>query len=73
MKKHLKDFSKPKIMVVGEALSFNDLLKRIDRDTFTIFQIVSLDGQMITLNEKQVIEICVKYDGKQKLSKLFEE
>ncbi len=70
-KKKVSSFSKPKILIVNEDLSFNDLLKRIDGNCYTIFDIVSQKGELLSLTEKQIIDYCVKFDGSEKLSCLF--
>ncbi len=71
LKKDIVDFSKPRILIVNETIKFNDLLKKIDGNCYTIFNIVSKEGGMITLTERQVIDICVKYNGNQELKCLF--
>ena len=71
LEKRVSSFTKPKIVLVKDELCFNDLLKKIDRDTYTIFNIISKCGELVTLTEQQVIDVCVKIDGKQKLSRLF--
>jgi len=71
LKKQLIDFSKPRILIVSDRKSFNDLLKKIDGSSYTIFNIVSKKGEVITLTEKQVIDICVKYNGNQEVGCLF--
>ena len=72
-KKRISNFTKPKIILAIEDQTFQDLLKKIDRDTYTIFDIVSCKGELISLTEQQVVDICVKYDSKAKLSKLFSD
>jgi len=71
LEKRVANFSKPRVVLVRESLCFNDLLKRIDRDTYTIFNVISRKGELISLTEQQIIEICVKFGGEQKLEKLF--
>lgn len=70
-KKKICSFSKPKILIVKDELSFNDLLKKIDGNCYTIFDIVSQKGELVSLTEKQIIDYCVKFDGNEKLSCLF--
>ena len=70
--KRISNFSKSKRLLVKEGLSFIDLLKKIDRDTYTIFDIISEKGELVSLTEKQVIDICVKFGGESKLSRLFD-
>ena len=70
-KKKIRNFSKPRIILVNSEICFNDLLKKIDGNCYTIFQIVSNKGELISLTERQIIDFCIKYDGKESLSSLF--
>jgi len=70
-RKRISNFSKPKTLLVNSEMCFNDLLKKIDGNCYTIFQVVSKRGELIFLTEQQIIDYCVKFDGKEKLSLLF--
>lgn len=70
-KKKVSSFSKPRILLAKDELSFNQLLKKIDGDCYTIFEIISSNGEHISLTENQIINYCVNFDGNDKLNILF--
>lgn len=70
--KKLKQYSKPRQLLVCGENTFLELLKKIENDSYTIFTVVSNKGEVILLTEKQVVEFCIKYNPKGKLSVLFE-
>ena len=72
-KKRVPPFSKSRHLVVPENLFFKDLLKKIDGDCYTIFEVLSEKGEIIFLTETQVINYCVKFGGGERLDCLFDK
>ena len=68
----IKSFSKPRQLLVDENVTFLELLKKIESDSYTIFSVVSAKGEVVFITEKQVVDFCINFNPKEKLKTLFD-
>jgi len=59
-KKKIKNFSKPKHLLVKEDVPVFAMLKKIESDSYIIFDIVTKDGKIEFMTENELIEYCAK-------------
>lgn len=73
LKKKITPFSKSRHLLVESNLRFKDLLKKIDSDCYTVFEILSPKGRIFYLSETQVVALSIRLGAEQEISKLLEK
>lgn len=71
-KKKIKNFSKPRHLAVREDVAITELLKKIESDTYTIFDVITKEGDVKFITENQIIAYCVKKSGYEKVKKMVD-
>ena len=62
LKKRIKNFSKPRHLLVKEDTKLVDVIKKIESDTYTIFDVLTKSGEVFFVTENQIFEHCIKND-----------
>ena len=70
-KKINKNFSKARIYYVNENVSLCDLIRKIEKNKFTLFYVEFNDSKSKILEEKNIIKLSVKYPLNTKLCEIF--
>ena len=70
-KKHTKNFSKPCVLTVNSDVSISQLLKHIEINKFTIFVVISPNGETIYLDEEKVKKLSLTFPLNTKIEKIF--
>ncbi len=70
LKKKIKNFSKPRHLLVQENTPVLSMLKKIESDSYTIFDIVTKSGKIEFLTENELVEYCTKNGKSDKFSQI---
>ncbi len=70
-KKINKNFTKARIYYVNENVSLCDLIRKIEKNKFTLFYVEFNDSKSKILEEKNIIKLSVKYPLNTKLCEIF--
>ena len=70
LKKKIKNFSKPKHLLVQEDVPLLAMLKKIECDSYVIFDIITKNGKIEYLTENELIEYCLKSEKREYISQI---